>query len=133
MTPEEAVRKVLSKIDAAWRKKVFDGLDQCFDERAVIVGPGYTEFASGRSKCAESYREFATNADVLAYAEDSHNLRIWQSSAVYTFQWRMSYQRKGGPKEERGTDQLVLQQGPEGWQVVWRYIVFEPTGDAAEQ
>jgi hypothetical protein len=137
MTPEEAVRKVLSKIDAAWRKKEFDGLDQSFDELAVIVGPGYTEYASGRGKCAESYREFATNADVLAYAEDSHHLRIWLSTAVYTFQWRMSYQRKGGPKEERGTDQLVLQQGPEGWQVVWRYIFFEPTffeptGDVAQ-
>ena len=132
MSSEEAVRKVLSKIDAAWRNKEFDGLDQCFDERAIIVGPGYTEYASGRSKCAESYREFATNADVLAYVEDSHHLRIWQSTAVYTFQWCMTYQRQGEPKEERGTDQLVLQQGSEGWQVVWRYIFFEPTGDVAQ-
>jgi hypothetical protein len=42
----------------------------------------------------------------------------------------MTYRRDAGPKQEQGTDQLVLQDGPEGWQVAWRYIHFEPSGDA---
>ncbi len=63
---EHPVREVIAKIDAAWRLKQFDGLDECFHEEAVIVGPGYAEFARGRKKCAESYREFATNAAVLS-------------------------------------------------------------------
>jgi hypothetical protein len=130
METEGAIRRVLSKIDSAWRKKEFAGLDECFHERAAIVGPGYSEYANGREKCAESYREFATNADVLAYTEHSHNLRIWEKVAVFTFQWKMTYERKQGPKEERGTDQLVLHEGAEGWQVVWRYIFFEPAGAA---
>jgi hypothetical protein len=78
MTAEDAVRRVLSKIDAAWRRKEFHGLEQCFHEHAVIVGQGYREYASGRGKCAESYREFATNADVLAYAEEAHQLHVWE-------------------------------------------------------
>ncbi len=131
MPAERAIREILAKIDAAWRNKEFDGLEQCFHEYAVIVGPDYVEYANGRNKCAESYREFATNADVLDYSEESHNLRIWETVAVYTFQWRMTYRRDGGPKQEQGTDQLVLQQGPEGWQVAWRYIYFQPSGDAA--
>lgn len=131
MSAERAIRETLAKIDAAWRNKEFDGLEKCFHEQAVIAGPGYVEYASGRGKCAESYREFATNADVLDYSEESHNLHIWETVAVCTFQWRMTYRRDGGPKQEQGTDQLVLQQGPEGWQVAWRYICFQPSGDAA--
>ena len=131
VSAEIAIREVLSKIDAAWREKNFDGLEQCFHEHAVIMGPGYVEYAVGRNKCAESYREFATNADVLNYTEEAHSLRIWDTVAVYTFKWRMTYRREGGPKQEQGTDQLVLQQRPEGWQVAWRYIYFQPSDDAA--
>jgi hypothetical protein len=129
LNAEGAIRDTLARIDAAWRNKEFDGLETCFHEHAVIVGAGYVEYASGRNKCAESYREFATNADVLAYSEDSHSLRIWETIAVYTFQWTMTYRRESGTRTEQGTDQLVLQEGPEGWHVVWRYIFFEPAAD----
>lgn len=131
MSTEIEIREVLSKIDAAWREKKFDGLERCFHEHAVIVGPEYIECAVGRSECAESYREFATNAHVLNYQEEAHSLRIWDTVAVYTFQWCMMYRRDGGSKQERGSDQLVLQRGPEGWQVAWRYIYFQPSDDAA--
>lgn len=127
LATEHSVREVIAKIDAAWRLKQFDGLAECFHEDAVIVGPGYAEFAHGREKCAESYREFATNADVLSYDESSHSLRIWQSVAVYTFAWEMQYQRTNGPKREAGTDQLVFEFTQGRWQLVWRYIYFEPS------
>jgi hypothetical protein len=38
---EAEVRAVLGRIEAAWKEKRFDGLDECFDEEAVIVGPNY--------------------------------------------------------------------------------------------
>jgi hypothetical protein len=92
-----------------------------------MVGRGHAEFARGREKCAESYREFATNAAVLEYSESAHSLRIFETVAVYTFAWEMAFQRTQGPRREAGTDQLVLQLGAEGWQVVWRYIFFAPS------
>jgi len=122
-----AIRAVIQKIDAAWRTKAFDGLDQCFHRDAVIVGPGYAQFAQGRAQCAESYREFATNASVLSYTESAHALRNWESVAVYTFAWEMEYQRQDGPKRESGSDQLVFELVQGSWQVVWRYIYFTPT------
>jgi hypothetical protein len=125
-TNESAVRSVIARIDAAWRLKQFDGLDECFDSDAVIVGPGYREFARGRHSCAESYREFATNAAVLAYSESGHNLQIWATTAIYTFSWEMSYQREAEPVNEAGTDQLVFQLCEDAWQLVWRYIFFQP-------
>ncbi len=123
------IRKVIGLINSAWREKQFDGLEECFHEKAVIVGPGYVEFANGREKCAESYREFATNADVLEYTESGHKLRSWDSTAVYTFSWKMMYQRENGPKTEEGTDELLLELGSSGWQVVWRYIYFQPSSN----
>jgi hypothetical protein len=127
VSTEVAIRNVLDRIYAAWRKKEFEGLEKCFHEQARIVGPDYVEYAVGRSKCAESYREFATNASVLDYSEDGHQLHIWDTVAVYTFRWRMTYQRENGAKSEQGTDQLVLQQGSDGWQVTFRYIYFQPS------
>jgi len=127
MSAESAVREVIARIDAAWRSKQFDGLEQCFHEDAAILGSGYVEYAHGREKCTESYKEFATNAAVLSYSESAHSLRIWENVAVYTFSWEMAYQRDLGPKREAGTDQLVFQLGSLGWQLVWRYIYFAPS------
>ena len=125
---EVAVSHVLARIDAAWRDKKFDGLETCFHPDAVIAGPGYAEYARGRKACVESYREFATNAEVLAYSESGHRLRVWKTTAVYTFSWKMTFAREQGPVHEKGTDQMVLQKGADGWQVVWRYVFFEPAG-----
>jgi hypothetical protein len=127
MSAESAVREIIARIDAAWRSKEFSGLDECFHQEAAIFGPGYAEYARGRAKCAESYREFATNAAILSYSESAHALHIWQSVAVYTFAWEMTYQRELGPKREAGTDQLVFQLGPSRWQLVFRYIYFAPS------
>lgn len=124
---EGEVRAVLGRIEAAWKEKRFEGLDECFDEKAVIVGPNYAVFASGRTACAESYREFATNAAVLSYSESDHVLRLWDSTAVFTFSWRMTYQRDNGPKAEFGTDQLVLALDQSSWRVLFRYIYFAPS------
>ena len=123
---EGEVRTVLGRIEAAWKAKRFEGLDECFDEQAVIVGPNYAVFASGRTACAESYREFATNAAVLSYSENDHVLRVWERTAVYTFSWRMTYKRDNGPKAEFGTDQLVLALNQSTWRVLFRYIYFAP-------
>jgi len=123
---ENAIRTVLSRIDAAWQERKFDGLEECFDEGAVIVGPDYKEYAVGGKACAESYREFACNAAVLDYSESEHRLRVWPDTAVYTFDWRMTYARENAPKRESGTDQLVLGRCGAHWRVLFRYIYFAP-------
>ena len=124
---EADVRAVLARIEAAWKEKHCDDLEECFDEQAVIVGPHHAVFAAGRPACAQSYREFATNATVLAYSESDHALRLWEGTAVYTFAWRMTYQRDGGPKSEFGTDQLILGLSERAWRVLYRFINFAPS------
>lgn len=131
MPSETAVRDVIRRIDDAWRSKRFEGLAACFHHDAVIVGPGYVEFARGREKCAESYREFALNTDVISYAERAHVLRVWGNVAVYTFAWEMTYRRGDQSGLESGTDQLVLAIHEGAWCVVFRYIHFAPGQSSA--
>jgi uncharacterized protein (TIGR02246 family) len=123
---EKAVREVIAKIDAAWRLKQFDGLADCFHEDAIIVGPGYAEVTRGRERCAESYRDFASSATVLSYSASSPSLHVWGTTAIYTYSWEMQYQAQEGVSHEAGTDQLVFGLVDGRWQVVWRYLYFEP-------
>ena len=124
---DAAIRSVLSRIDSAWREKQFGGLDDCFDDNAVIVGPTYTtQYATGRAACADSYREFARNPAILKYEESNHELHSWPDSAVYTFSWVITFQLGHGPQTESGTDQLVLSRISGVWKVVFRYIYFSP-------
>ena len=125
---DAAVRSVLSRLDAAWRDKKFDTLNDCFAEDAVIVGPTYTtQYATGREACADSYREFARNPAILKYSESNHELHCWSGTAVYTFSWEITFQLGHGPQRESGTDQLVLSRFGDDWKVVFRYIYFAPS------
>lgn len=130
---EHPVYEVIARIDSGWRLKKFDRFDECFDENAVIVGPGHTELARGRKKCAKSYRDFAASGAVLSFSESSHTLHTWETIAVYTFAWKMHYQRHAGAKHESGTDQLVFALTRDRRQLVWRYIYFEPSPQSDSQ
>lgn len=122
---DAAIRTVLSRLDAAWRDKKLDGLEDCFDENAIIVGPTYTtQYATGRAACADSYREFARNQAIIGYAESNHELHSWPDTAVYSFSWEITFQLGHGPQQESGTDQLVLSRFGDRWRVVFRYIYF---------
>lgn len=121
---EAAVRAVIARLDAAWQNLEFDDFEDCFAEDAVIVGPDYQPAASGRVACAESYREFACNAAIIDYSESGHQLHLWEHLAVYTFAWRMTYEREAGPKAEAGTDELVLGLVDNQWRIVFRHINF---------
>jgi hypothetical protein len=123
---ESALRKIIIQIENAWRFKQFDGLEICFHEDAVIVGPGYVELGRGRQQCAASYRDFAENASILSYTEASHTLQTWETTAIYTYHWDMTYERDAGVKRESGSDQLVFQLLQGRWQMVWRFMFFTP-------
>jgi ketosteroid isomerase-like protein len=132
VTPETAdqasdsVRALITRINAAWRQKRFDGLDECFHPDALIVGPGYRVMARGRSACVDSYRDFANDTGVLEYSETDQAVRVWGTTAVYTYSRAMTYQRGDSRSCEAGTDQFVCVFLNDHWAVVWRAIAFQP-------
>lgn len=124
---EAELRAVIARIDAAWRRKEYAGLEECFHAEALIVGPGHTILGRGRERCAASYREFAENVEVLEYAESGHALHRWGAAAVYTFSWRMTYRRGAETRREQGTDQLVFARNGRRWELIYRCLLTDPT------
>jgi hypothetical protein len=121
----ESVRALIERINAAWRQKRLDGLDECFHPDALIVGPGHKVMARSRSACVESYRAFASDAGVLEYSEADHAVNVWGTTAVCTYSWIMTYQRGAVSSREAGTDQFVCTFESGQWLVVWRAIMFQ--------
>lgn len=128
---EKSIRDVIAQINRAWREKDFVGLGECFSQSAVMVGPDYQILGRGRDFFVQSYREFSQSAAVIHYSETDPLLEVFDDVAICAYGWTMSYEREGVASTERGTDQFVLGRAGVDWQVVWRYIKFEPAGERA--
>jgi hypothetical protein len=122
-----SVRALIGRINAAWREKEFAGLEECFHPDALIMGPGYRVMARGRTACVDSYREFANDAGVLEYSEADHAVYVWDTVAVSTCSWTITYERGGNRSTEVGTDQFVCAFVADQWLVVSRAIMFQAT------
>jgi len=120
------VRSVVARINRAWRDKDFSALPECFVEDAVMVGPDYVELGRGRAFFVASYREFATGAGVLDYAESDPLIEVFGDVAICAYRWTMTYERDGEARRESGSDQFVLSRIGKQWRVVWRCIFFQP-------
>ena len=123
----QAVKDVVARINRAWRNKDFAGLPECFVENAVMVGPGYQLLGRGRSFFVDSYRDFGASAAILDYSESTPIVEVFGSVAICAYSWTMTYLRDGKPNNESGADQFVLVGADSRWQVVWRYIFFQPS------
>ena len=124
---KQAVQGIIARINRSWRDKDFAGLPECFAEDAVMVDPGYQVLGRGRSFFVDSYRDFAAAAAILNYSESAPLVEVFGGVGVYACSWTMTYQRDGKSSTEFGSDQFVLVRANSGWQVVWRYISFQPS------
>jgi hypothetical protein len=119
-----ALRRILERIDDAWTTGQTDPLRPLFHADMLIAGPGYHRFAVGRDACVESYREFCTNAKVLAYQPSHLEIRVWGDTAVASYSWSMTWQRTGDPVSDSGTDQFVFGRFRQDWLAVYRLVLF---------
>ena len=124
-------RALVAAINAAWRERAFERLAALFHPDMVIAGPAGTIYARGRAACIDSYRAFATQAEVLAYDEDAPVEQVWDdTTAVVAYAWSMTYRREGVTSTESGSDQFVCVQCGDRWQAVHRLMVFDDAADA---
>lgn len=125
MNDATELRRVLDAINAAWTSADVSGLGSLFHPDMVIVGPGYRRFTSGREACVESYREFSSNAEVLAYDASEPAIQVWADTAVCSYSWSMTWRRDGDPVSEAGTDQFVFARVDSRWLAIYRLVLFE--------
>jgi ketosteroid isomerase-like protein len=125
MNEADTLRDVLAAINAAWTSADISGLGALFHSDMVIVGPGYQQFAVGRDACIESYREFSSNASVLAYEASEATVHVWGDTAVCSYTWSMTWQRAEDPVSDVGTDQFVFARVGGQWLAVYRLVLFQ--------
>ena len=119
------VRALLERIDGAWRYGRWDELGACFDDRMVIVAPGFHARVEGREACVASYREFLDHSTLIRYRSEAPTVDVWGESAVATFGWEMVWESGGAPHQRTGHDVFVCRRSaePGSWRAVWRTMV----------
>lgn len=124
MSDAGEIRRILDVINGAWTTARTDALAALFHADMVIAGPGYQTYAAGRDACVESYREFSTNAKVLAYSAAEPAIGVWDDTAVASYAWTMTWQRDNDPVSDAGTDQFVFTRSGGRWLAVYRLVLF---------
>jgi ketosteroid isomerase-like protein len=127
MNDVENLCKALEAINSAWLSADVSALFHLFHDDMAIVGPGYQHFARGRDACVESYREFASNAKVLAYKASDPAIQVWADTAVCSYSWSMTWQRTEEAVSDVGTDQFVFARVNGRWLAVYRLVLFRPS------
>ena len=118
------IRQTLNTLNRAWQDRKFDVLRDLLDENIVMKGPGLKELTRGREAAVQSYIDFMAQSKVVAYSETNHAVDVWDSTAVVTYDWTMSYEQKGKVSKENGHDMFVFIRAGSDWRAVLRLILF---------
>lgn len=127
LNEREAVRVLLNRINDAWLKRppgeISGVLQDCFDPRMVIKGPGFQPLAQGSKACARSYEDFVRQATVRCCKVSEPDIDLYGNTAVATYSWEMTYELNGQVYDESGHDLFVLTRDEGQWRAVWRAML----------
>jgi ketosteroid isomerase-like protein len=124
---EQQVRAVLDRINTAWLNeepdRIAEALAPCFDERAVIVGPGFVPMAQGKQASIESYVDFKRQVTVHSCTFTEPVIHVAGESAVVINEWQIDYTLSGSRYQESGRDLFVFSRVEDRWLAVWRAML----------
>lgn len=121
MSPTAAeVWAAVQRINQAWVLRRTEDLEALLHSAMVIAPPPPTTPIRGRDACIESYREFALAARVLHFEELSPAVEVFDTTAVATYDFAITYEANGTYTTERGREVIVLVREEARWLAVWR-------------
>jgi hypothetical protein len=91
----------------------------------VFIKPDRSR-VEGRSRCADSYRDFMERTKVLRFAESDHKVDLFGDTAIASCTWEMTFVAQGRPQREKGTETLALGRAGGTWRIVWRSLDVAP-------
>ena len=100
----EEVRDLINRINEAWLGGRTGELNEYFHNDMVIRGPDLTELARGRESCVKSYQDFVQKSLVRNFKASEPMVDLWDSLAVATCPWEISYEMQGQIHHEVGCD-----------------------------
>lgn len=127
--PEQAVRRVVQEINAAWLARRYTDIGALLDED-VVIAPADTVRVRGREAYVQSYRDYDRAAVTHEFVPADPRVDVIGGVAVAVCPFYVVYELEGTTYRERGFDTLVLHRSAGAWRVVWRTMRSEPA-DAA--
>jgi ketosteroid isomerase-like protein len=125
----ESVRTVLDRINTVWLTeepdRIAEVLAPCFDERAIIVGPGFAPMAQGKQASIASYADFKRQATVHSCTFNEPVIHVAGDTAVVTNEWKIDYALSGSRYQESGRDVYVFTRVGDAWLAVWRAMLSD--------
>ena len=120
------VHALINRINEAWLGGRTGELNEYFHNDMVIRGPDLTELARGRETCVKSYEDFVQKSLVRNFKASEPEVDLWDSLAVATYSWAITYEMQGKAYQEFGRDLFVLTRAGTRWLVIWRAILLSP-------
>jgi len=117
---KEKVHRLIREMNQAWIEGRLSDLNPIFDERVVAVPPGGASRVEGREAMVDSFRQFLEIAKVHDYKVTDTGVEVFETTAVATFSFAISYELNGERYDETGWEILVLAKRDETWRIVWR-------------
>ena len=118
-TPENAVRAVIRRMNAAWLDGRLDAVSACLAPGVVVVAPDGARVA-GRAAVVDSFRAYLLAATTHRFEERGLWVDVIGSTAVARLRFRVQYETEGRVYDEEGEDLLVLAEAEGAWRIVWR-------------
>ena len=122
---QDEVKEAVYQINRAWSEGRIQDLNSLFHDDAVIIGPDYQELSRGRAACVKSYADFLSHAKVIDHHEGEPAIDVWDSMAIATYRWEMTYDLSGQRYREKGHDSFAFIKNDGRWQAVWRLMLVE--------
>jgi hypothetical protein len=121
------VAEVLRVINKAWVEGRPDDVEEWVRDDIVMAFPGFEGRSEGGESFVEGYREFLSQASILAFRELDVSIDVWGETAVASYRFEIEYEMAGESHRDSGHDVFVFTREPEGWRAVWRTMMPEPT------
>jgi hypothetical protein len=74
----------------------------------------------------KSYEDFVQKSLVRNFKASEPEIDLWDSVAVASSPWTITYEMKGQVYQELGRDLFVLTRVDGRWPVIWRTVLLSP-------
>ena len=129
---KQQIEALLQRINDAWLKGASHDipatLEDCFDDRMLIKGPGMVTLSEGRAAAARSYSDFLRQAKVRDCTLGEPEIHVVGDAAVATYGWTMTYELNGQEYTESGFDVFAFSRVGGVWKAIWRALLPGVTG-----
>ena len=117
------VGESLRRINEAWLSRRPEEMKPILDEKIVMIYPGFVGRLEGQEAVIAGYVDFCEQALMISYQESDLQIDVAGATAVASYAFEMSYERKGDKYLSRGRDLWIFTRKQDEWVAVWRTML----------